>query len=523
MLPLLAVVALVGALGPANAEGFDENLDLSAEGSGLDIAMKGVGLSDLETTGSESFSIDIGGAVEKAVLYWAGGGNPGEDDELLLNGNLVTAETTDTDTGPPAFTVVGYSADVTGIIQAECVTPGSCSLTIADGDLGNNFDSNLVGAGLLVIFTDPLDPNSNRIIVFDGVDWAFSREGVPETAPVVFSYPSAAVGRTGMLRLFASDNEAARTDRIDISDNPSLVNELVGTDGDYWDTIITPVDIPAGVDETVVVGVSPAEPPTADSLILQTVALRLTEGRIGCRFTGGGVDTSGNWDHTLEEGEMVRNGAGHLPEGVDRYQFGGQVGARTALPPQPSGEWTHHQQRGPSGKFTFHGGTSSAPEGTRIVDVRCMDPVNCSPARPAPAKQLDFDGIGTFRNIGNGGSAPAWMIPTASVVEEPNGNKAFSGTFHWFEVNIDDLGEPGGMNSGAPDGQICPSIGFGEKGATPLANCDCPDFYRITIYDGVDEATLMSSGPNKTDVIYEVWGYIDGGNLQIHPPTGFDK
>ena len=30
----------------------------------------------------------------------------------------------------------------------------------------------------------------------------------------------------------------------------------------------------------------------------------------GCRFTGGGVDTDGNWDHKLEDGEMIRNGAG---------------------------------------------------------------------------------------------------------------------------------------------------------------------------------------------------------------------
>lgn len=243
---------------------------------------------------------------------------------------------------------------------------------------------------------------------------------------------------------------------------------------------------------------------------------------IPCRFTGGGVDTDGNWDHSLEDGSMVRNGAGNLPEGVDRYQFGGQAGASTAQPPDPSGEWTHSQQRGPSGRFTFHGGTNSAPEGTRIVEIRCSDPENCNPARKAPAKQLDFDGIGTFKSIGSGGNAPTWAIPDANVTAEGNGNQDFDGTFHWFEVNVDDLGEPGGLNAGAPDSEACPSSGFGEKGAVPLANCDCPDFYRITIYDGVDAATLASSGPNKDDVIYEVYGYIDGGNLQIHPPTGND-
>ncbi len=65
---------------------------------------------------------------------------------------------------------------------------------------------------------------------------------------------------------------------------------------------------------------------------------------------------------------------------------------------------------------------------------------------------------------------------------------------------------------------------------TELANCDCPDFYRITIYKGVlsTEVTYLPDGRidpaslNMTDVIYEAFGYIDGGNLQIHPPTGKD-
>lgn len=243
---------------------------------------------------------------------------------------------------------------------------------------------------------------------------------------------------------------------------------------------------------------------------------------LGCRFTGGGVDTDGNWDHSLADGTTIRNGAGHLPPGVDRYTFGGQAGARTALPPQPSGEWTHHQQRGPSGRFVFHGGTSSAPAGTEIDAIRCNDPGFCNPARHAPCKQLDFDGVGTFNSIGSGTNAPVWEIVNANVTSEGNGNQNFDGTFHWFEVNIDDMGERGGDNTGAPDPSICPSLGFGEKGAQPLGNCACPDFYRITIYDGVSGETLRTTGPNKTVVIYQAYGYIDGGNLQIHPLTGYD-
>ena len=513
-------VAIVSAGGTALAADLMENPDLTMEGPGLDITMAGAGLSDLETTLTEPLSIFIGGPVEKAALYWVGGGTAGEDDALLVNGSLVTATVTDVNTDPSNFDVVGYRADVTALVQAECVTPGLCTLDIEDGDLGNNFSSNLVGAGLLVIFTNPLDANVNRIIVLDGIDWAFSRAGVPIAGPAVFNYDPVSVDRPGDLKLFTADGEPTRTDRIDISDNLSQLNVIVGNQGPFYDLFEISILIPANVSQTLVSVVSPPEPPTADSLIFQTAALRLRRGGIACRYTGGGVDTDQNWDHTLEEGAMCR-GVGCLPEDIDRYQFGGQGGAPTALPPDPAGEWQHHQQTGPSGSFSFHGGSSSAIEGTKIVDIRCSDPGYCSQARPAPAKQLDMDGIGTFSNLGKGPNAPAFMIPDANVRAEKD--KKDGPTYHWFEVNVDDLGEPGRFNAGAPDSLICPSSGFGEKGAIALADCDCPDYYRITIYDGVDAATLATSGPNKTDVVYEVFGYIDGGNLQIHPLTGHDS
>ena len=75
------------------------------------------------------------------------------------------------------------------------------------------------------------------------------------------------------------------------------------------------------------------------------------------------------------------------------------------------------------------------------------------------------------------------------------------------------------------------TIGFGENGTLPLAECSCSDFYRITIYDGVNAADIVKnpdrsidpSQLNRTEVIYRVWGYIDGGNVQIHQLTGFDQ
>ena len=101
----------------------------------------------------------------------------------------------------------------------------------------------------------------------------------------------------------------------------------------------------------------------------------------------------------------------------------------------PSGEWTHTNHRGPAGKFTFHGGTSSAPEGTEIDEIRCSDPGGCSPSGnpPSPVKQLDFDGIGTFKNIGKNGSEPDFVAAGATVTAE--------GTRRLYELEASPMAE----------------------------------------------------------------------------------
>ena len=246
-------------------------------------------------------------------------------------------------------------------------------------------------------------------------------------------------------------------------------------------------------------------------------------GQEGCRLTGGGVD-----EEYSDEGVSAKDFDG------DRATFGGQAGANTALPPQPKGEWTHHQQKGPSGSFIFHGGTASAPLGTEVIEIRCSDPGGCKPSGdpPSPAKQVDFDGIGTFKNFGTKDRAPVWLIPGATAECSSKGGKfRFDGTFHYFQVNADDLGEPGNKQLDATsDPDTCPPNGFGEKGDLLLGDCQCADFYRITIYDGVkaadvkwlDDTNIDLTSLNTTDVIYEFHGYIDGGNLQIHHLTGYD-
>ena len=193
----------------------------------------------------------------------------------------------------------------------------------------------------------------------------------------------------------------------------------------------------------------------------------------GCRFTGGG-----NAENQGQE-----------------YTFGGQGGANTALQPQPKGEWEHNNHTGSAGSFAFHGGTSSAPDGTEIDRIECSDPGFCDPARHAPAHQLDMWGVGQFH------SAKDLTGLLAQYVVEGE-------SLHWFEVNVDDAGEPGKESEAD-----CPEDGFGLHGSEEFVNCDCGDFYRITIRATTD--------PSST-IIYQVWGYF-GGNFQIHPLTGFDQ
>jgi len=217
----------------------------------------------------------------------------------------------------------------------------------------------------------------------------------------------------------------------------------------------------------------------------------IPEQEYGCRVTGGGNDTFtedglGPLDDKLANAESDENGY--------RYTFGGQAGSPTGCQPQPWGNWTHSHHSGMKARFTFHAGTASAPEGTEIDWIECSDPPCCLPAREAPTKQIDFDGVGTFKNIRlKNGSPLSWIKKVDEVTGEP--------ALFDFYVHIEDLGEPGKGGKVDPPGDDCPPAGS----AGGLANCSCPDFYWITIFN-----------PDGDD--YTVYGYIKGGNLQIHPP-----
>ena len=470
-----------------------------APGTGM--VASGVGLRGdpvVAQPGTFTITVPGGAVVNQVILYWEGqNATDGGDTDVEVNGNPVTGALI----GGTTLFFGGawsssYRADITGL---GLVSAGVNTLSVGAMDFtrGASGDSRNNGAGVLVIYDEGTDPV--HMDVRDGNDLAYHAYAPTLNTTVAQDYVFAAEGsaRTGELIIFAGSVYAGRPNAISaaIDDGvPVMHYDLLGnTMGSDWDVIMIPVNVPAGATKVTVQALSEAAPgdtgdPASLAWVVSAFSIAAVPPEPGCRVTGGGVDKNGNWDGAFAKGRDDHR---------DRYQFGGQAGANTALQPQPKGEWTHHQQRGPSGSFVFHAGTASAPPGTEIDLIQCSDPGWCSPARQAPAKQIDFWGVGTFKNMK--GVPP--IIADNVVVGE---------TLHRFEVNIDDAGEPG--KSGKMDVSSCPDQGFGLHGDAEYVDCECFDFYRITIYADETEGS----------VIYQVYGYIKGGNLQIHPLTGYD-
>jgi hypothetical protein len=266
---------------------------LDIQGQGLSMASGAAGL-ELIGGGAANVTVNIGGPVQAALLYWAGrdrpcpqsGGaciipsQPYKDQLLSFDGNLITGTIIGTEGQPVSgggpINNIGYLADVTNIVKARGT--GSQSFTIADGDLGSNL-FRLNGATLLVIYTAPGDTNSYRLIVLDGLDFAYGADPTPGetrvTVPVTFTHGVAAAARQGQLLIASGDAEEGRPDRIDISNNPSLLNTLTAASGEAWDSPVLTVNIPGGVGSTTLQLVSEPVNQNPDSMLWTFGALRL--------------------------------------------------------------------------------------------------------------------------------------------------------------------------------------------------------------------------------------------------------
>ncbi|HEV2856454.1 MAG TPA: hypothetical protein VHC97_26945 [Thermoanaerobaculia bacterium] len=289
----VGMVLMLGLLMAATAQATALSTALDVQGQGLTIAEGAVGLQGIGA-GSATLSVNVGGPVQAALLYWAGrdrpcpqsGGNciipsqPYKDQVLRFDGNLITGTIIGTEGQPVSaggpINNIGFLADVTNIVKAKGT--GALSFSIADGDLTSNL-FRLNGATLLVIFTDPSDSATYRLMVFDGLDFAYGDDPTPGdnrvTAPVVFMHGASPNARQAQLLLVLGDAEAGRPDRIDISNNPSLVNTLVGADGISWDSGFTPINIPGGAGSTTVQTFSEPVGQNPDSLLWILTALRV--------------------------------------------------------------------------------------------------------------------------------------------------------------------------------------------------------------------------------------------------------
>jgi hypothetical protein len=285
-------------------------------------------------------------------------------------------------------------------------------------------------------------------------------------------------------------------------------------------------------------GVSPSNTPPGDMFVGANGQFRLfveeEEEEPGqCRMTGGnatvspaiGTDGLETWTYNFKK--------------LDKdfwITTGGQIGAPSVE--SPRGHWTHTQQGGAEGSFTFHSGTSSAPDGTEISTIECADPGWCVQARCAPYKQIFWTGVGNFAKQGFDAAA----LGNCVVADIPRKG----GTLHFYRAMVGDFGEnkrPTREDAlvdenpetcdwfarlqaagwpGPPGPYVASSavfldskpddpkpLGFGDKGGQI---CDaCPDYYQIEIHCTTD--------PNS-EIIYTFEGFIDSGNYQIHPETG---
>lgn len=332
-------LALTGA-GAAGAAPLSVALDI--QGQGLSVADGGVGLQGIGS-GTRSLSVNIGGPVQAALLYWVGrdrpcpmsGGvcvvpsQPYKDqvlnfEGLQLTGTIIGTEMQPTSGGGP-INNIGYLADVTSIVQAK--GQGLQTFAIKDGNTSSNL-FRLNGAGLLVVYTNPADTSQRRLILYHGLDFAYGADPTPGaprvTDPVTFNHGADTVAREARLRIFSGDGVAARPDRIDISNNPSVVNGLDSSDGASFDSDALVVNIPAGVASTTVQLFSAPPNMNPDSLLWTLGALWLPlpappGGGGGEEPTGDAGCTPGYWKNHTDSWA----GTGYLPSQSTGSVFSG--------------------------------------------------------------------------------------------------------------------------------------------------------------------------------------------------------
>ncbi|PYQ55617.1 MAG: hypothetical protein DMF53_27685, partial [Acidobacteria bacterium] len=290
---LVMILALLAFSAAANATHLAPFIDLQQQG--LNWSQDGKGL--WGWPGSTTLTVNINGPVRFALLYWAGRERPCtldgsgttcpftqpyKDQLMNFNGNPLTGTVIGTETQPVSaggpILDIGYYSDVTGIVSAAGT--GSQTFTFSDGDSASNL-WRLDGVGLIVAYQDGTILDTYRILIQDGLDFAYGDDPTPGenrvTTPVVFNHGTNFSNRTADLLLFAGDGDANRPDNTTISNNPTLFNILNSTQGPEYNTILTPISIPSGVGTTTVQMNSAPAGQNPDSLLWQVAGLRVQQ------------------------------------------------------------------------------------------------------------------------------------------------------------------------------------------------------------------------------------------------------
>jgi hypothetical protein len=294
---LIALAAFAGILLPTLGMATPLSPFIDLQEKGLSVTADGNG-TQAWGGGPTTFSVNIGGPVRFALLYWIGRQRPDDDpsgtstcsaipqpyrdQQLVFDGNALTGTVIGTECQPISgggpILNVGYFADVTSIVAARGTGPQSFDL--ADGDLADNL-WRLNGAVLFVAYTNPLDNNWYRVLVWDGMDFAFGIDPTPGdprvTAPVTFNHGINGAARTAQLWIASGDGRPGRPERIDISNNPSLVNTLDGSEGLDLDFDEMNINVPAGVGTTTVQLFSEPTNQNPDSMLWTLAALRVRQ------------------------------------------------------------------------------------------------------------------------------------------------------------------------------------------------------------------------------------------------------
>lgn len=348
-------------LGAVELQAVPLRLAFDREGEGLALAQAGVGLAGWTGSGPRILTVRVDGPVELAWLYWTGRElgcavdpdsgvcaileQPYKDQILRLDGVAVTGVLLGTEFQPVSsrgpILNVAYGLDVTEQVRAKGT--GRVTFRLTDGEPERNLS--LEGAGLLVVYTAPDGPTA-RVIGLHGLDFAHGEDFTPGEAEiahaVTFAHGAAKRERQGEMALFVGGGQGARRpDRIEIRDNPVLVDRLDSSSGAEWDVERFPVLLPGQSQSTTVQILSEPWGKNPDSFnwVMAALWLPLPEPE-GCtvqvwnnrkEWTGTGVAPGQKLQDVFSE--SLRYGIGQVTlRGALRFQSeAGPLGAAKAL------------------------------------------------------------------------------------------------------------------------------------------------------------------------------------------------